>query len=1007
MTPGGLANDNRLPRKEADLFKSIVKFYETKQYKKGLKAADGILRKFPNHGETLAMRGLVLNCLDRKIEAYDYVKRGLKNDMRSHVCWHVYGLLHRSDRRYGDAIKSYKQALKIDQDNVQILRDLSLLQVQMRDCKGFLQTREQLLRLKSTQKLNWISFAVANHLCDSRSTAIKVIDAYTETIKDDDDAPTYEDSELALYRNSILEEQGDFTGALEDLDKCKAKILDKTAWRERRATLLLYVSDDDQKRHRKLSLSEPLRSALSRTSLGLSTSEDPPDEDDIDPAVAAWAELLTWSPPSSENYTYHRGFQCAVLGDLLSAERRRDIIRTQTACETPVDVTILDSASRQRMDTAYAALTAAMPRSEACKWIPLTYATDDFVNLLDDTVRRLVKKGAPALGSALERFFDPRSTHVIDGRPRGAQCCRIVLDLIDRHVTSLRDTGVFAPKQQPEDEKDPPNGDSETEPPLTLFWALYLRTHCLEWLGELEAALETIDECAALMPTAVEVYEKRGRLLKKSGDVDAAAVAMDEARRLDLADRYINNKATKYFLRCGRIEDARRAAALFTRPEARDAEAHLRDMQASWYELEAGAALLRRKDVGPALKKFAAVASHYADFIDDQFDFHTYCIRKMTLRAYVAMLRFEDRIQGHAGFRAAAAGACRLWLQVYDEQEQKATAKRAEEEAKRKRFEDLAKTKGAAVAEAEQAEAEKKSAEDAAAAKARAKREKLKQRKAKAKEAAKNGGDIVVTPNGKSSEETPATPQQEETETTTTKKNQQGPIDDDPDGAKLLASERGPLAEAADLVKKLEEYAESWPDTHALAFDVALRRDKPLLALRALRRLRNSKYAEPRDTARRGAPLKREIPLATFVDKLATFCSDPRYVSRYLEGDKDEDGRSGIVAKVVRHELAALCDSESIDVAVVRTFVDGFANEDPSLPSRTAAVRALHRLGSTDENLVLSARLDDLRTGKPFPVDAFVAALDALTNNVDTFRAIAHQRFPRAPAFLPTTDAAA
>ncbi|KAJ1493477.1 hypothetical protein T484DRAFT_1610479 [Baffinella frigidus] len=51
-----------LPQKEGTVFKTIVKFYETKQYKKGLKAADSILKKFPYHGETLAMKGLTLNC---------------------------------------------------------------------------------------------------------------------------------------------------------------------------------------------------------------------------------------------------------------------------------------------------------------------------------------------------------------------------------------------------------------------------------------------------------------------------------------------------------------------------------------------------------------------------------------------------------------------------------------------------------------------------------------------------------------------------------------------------------------------------------------------------------------------------------------------------------------------------------------------------------------------------------------------------------------------------------
>lgn len=80
-----------LPSKEANLLRQVVKFYESKQYKKGLKSADQILKKFPAHGETLAMKGLTLNCLDKKDDAYEYVRRGLQSDVKSHVCWHVYG----------------------------------------------------------------------------------------------------------------------------------------------------------------------------------------------------------------------------------------------------------------------------------------------------------------------------------------------------------------------------------------------------------------------------------------------------------------------------------------------------------------------------------------------------------------------------------------------------------------------------------------------------------------------------------------------------------------------------------------------------------------------------------------------------------------------------------------------------------------------------------------------------------------------------------------------------
>ena len=78
------ASDTALPAKESALFKTIVKHYETKQYKKGLKVADTILKKFPDHGETLAMKGLILNCMDKKAKAIEraeiQVDGGYQND---------------------------------------------------------------------------------------------------------------------------------------------------------------------------------------------------------------------------------------------------------------------------------------------------------------------------------------------------------------------------------------------------------------------------------------------------------------------------------------------------------------------------------------------------------------------------------------------------------------------------------------------------------------------------------------------------------------------------------------------------------------------------------------------------------------------------------------------------------------------------------------------------------------------------------------------------------------
>ena len=61
-----------------------------------------------------------------------------------------------------------------------------------------------------------------------------------------------------------------------------------------------------------------------------------------------------------------------------------------------------------------------------------------------------------------------------------------------------------------------------------------------------------------------------------------------------------------------------------------------------------------------ALKKFMAVSKHYFDIEEDQFDFHSYCIRKMTLRAYIEMLRMVRNLVNmwHAPCDATDCTSC-------------------------------------------------------------------------------------------------------------------------------------------------------------------------------------------------------------------------------------------------------------------------------------------------------------------------------------------------------------
>jgi tetratricopeptide (TPR) repeat protein len=204
------------------------KMYETKAYKKGIKLAEEILSVYPEHGETHSMKGLCLNCLEQKDEAKECAKKGLTlARMKSHVCWHVLGLIHRSDRNYKEAIKCYKQALTIAKDNSQILKDLANLQIHTRDIRGFRDTRNILLQ-KQAVKSNWIGFAISHHLCGNPDMAISIIDSYVNT-QEKSSTANYEDSEMYLYKNQLLVEQKKYSEALAHLDVSRQELSPSTA----------------------------------------------------------------------------------------------------------------------------------------------------------------------------------------------------------------------------------------------------------------------------------------------------------------------------------------------------------------------------------------------------------------------------------------------------------------------------------------------------------------------------------------------------------------------------------------------------------------------------------------------------------------------------------------------------------------------------------------------------------------------------------------------------------
>ncbi|KAF9559465.1 NMDA receptor-regulated protein 1a [Agrocybe pediades] len=185
------------------------------------------------------MKGLVLTHMNRHDEGLELVKKGVRLDLTSHICWHVFGLIQKADKNYEEALKSYTQALRFDKENLNLLRDSAQLQTQLRLYEALVETRHNILRLRPNQRQNWVALAVAHHLNGNPKEAKMVLEHYQRSLKN---VPNYdtEHSETLLYYVNILEEVGELSEALSVLDtNSKSRsIVDRTAVLEIRARLL-------------------------------------------------------------------------------------------------------------------------------------------------------------------------------------------------------------------------------------------------------------------------------------------------------------------------------------------------------------------------------------------------------------------------------------------------------------------------------------------------------------------------------------------------------------------------------------------------------------------------------------------------------------------------------------------------------------------------------------------------------------------------------------------------
>jgi N-alpha-acetyltransferase 15/16, NatA auxiliary subunit len=313
----------------------------------------------------------------------------------------------------------------------------------------------------------------------------------------------------------------------------------------------------------------------------------------------------------------------------------------------------------------------------------------------------------------------------------------------------------------------------------------FLAQHYNYYLSrDLSKALKYTERAMELDPKNVDFNMTKARIYKHQGDVKKASEAMDHARTLDKRDRYINSKAAKYQLRNNENEKALETLGLFTRAETVGGPlADLTDMQAMWFLTEDGEAWARRGNLGLALKRFHTIYNIFDIWQDDQFDFHSFSLRKGQIRAYVDMIRWVDKLRDHPFYTRAAIDAVKLYLGMFD----KSTTANGINGVDSK------------IVNGEDGVDKKKEAK-------KAKKEAQKAEREAAEKAAKKDPNKPTNQKTKDGEEP--------------KKK-----DDDPEGLKLAAT-TDPLSDAMKFLGPLIQFTPKNIDAQLTGFDVYMRRSK-------------------------------------------------------------------------------------------------------------------------------------------------------------------------------------
>ncbi|KAL3237185.1 peptide alpha-N-acetyltransferase complex A subunit NAT1 [Nakaseomyces bracarensis] len=603
--------------KDTSQFLEALKLYEAKNYKKSIKLLDTVLKKESSNVDCLALKGLDLHSIGEKEEAEQLVKSSISKisgTSASPMCCHILGIYMRNVKDYHGSIKWFQASLDNGSNNFQIYRDLATLYSQVGDFKKALVARKAYWETYMGYRANWTGLAVCQDINGERQQAVNTLSQFEKLASGKiSDAEKYEHNECLIYKNDIMyrnagnnpEKLQKVMNHLNDIEK---DVFDKYAVLERKASIYMKLGN-------------------------------------MKDASIMYRTLIKRNP---DNFKYYNLLEVA-LG--IRADNR------------------LRKALYEKLEKFY-------PNCDPPRYIPLTFIQDEeeLTKKLEDYILPMLKRGVPATFSSLKNLY----------RSRGERIIPIIQKFVTQYLESL----------------------DKSQNQIQYIWTCYFLTQHYLFIKDFKTAQQYIDNALEHTPTMVEFYIMKARVLKHLGLLDTASEILEEARELDLQDRFINCKSVKYLLRANKIDKAVEVASLFTKNE--DAVNGLKDLhlvEASWFIVEQAEAYYRlyldaknklnelqkelemadneeekeakndeikvccstsQKYQGLALKRFIAISKFYKQFDDDQLDFHSYCMRKGTPRAYLEMLEWGKKLFTKPMYVRAMEGSSKIYFELYD-----------------------------------------------------------------------------------------------------------------------------------------------------------------------------------------------------------------------------------------------------------------------------------------------------------------------------------------------------